>query len=105
MSITLIVIIVVALALAAFATYKAPRLTSVILWAMVASVFLSAALILVLPGDIRTRVFWFGMCLPITWVALQFWCYFDERQWRVVAGLLGIIVFGAVAVVLLAPAV
>ncbi|MEL6243807.1 MAG: hypothetical protein AAFQ21_00575 [Pseudomonadota bacterium] len=90
-------ILVVVLALIGFFTWKAPRLTSVILWALIASMLFSAALLLTLPVEFKSLALWMALAVPIIWVAFQFWCYWDKRGWRVTAGLITIsILSGAV---------
>ena len=88
MSPVLIGILIAVLVGLAVATWKAPRLTSILIWAMVAAVLVSAAGALMAPGAVRERVLWTIMLFPVVWVALQFWCYWDQRKWRVVSGLL-----------------
>ena len=81
----------------AVATWKAPRLTSVIWWALVASMLFSAALLLTLPIPFRSLALWMALAVPIIWVAFQFWCYWDGKGWRVATGMILIsIVSGAI---------
>ena len=79
----------VATALSAW-TVHAPRLTSVIIWSLVASMFLSAALILTLPIEFKTLAIWMALAVSLIWVAFQFWCYWDKHGWRVASGLITI---------------
>lgn len=69
-------------------TVHAPRLTSVILWSIVASMLLSAALLLTLPIEFRALALWMALAVSLIWVAFQFWCYWDKHGWRVAAGLI-----------------
>lgn len=69
-------------------TVHAPRLTSVILWSLVASMLLSAALMLTLPIEFRALALWMALAVSIIWVAFQFWCYWDKHGWRVASGLI-----------------
>ncbi|MEM7734533.1 MAG: hypothetical protein AAF267_01980 [Deinococcota bacterium] len=84
------------------ATWRAPRLTSALLWSLVSAVLVSAALILVVPGAFRDKVFWFAMLLPFVWVAMQFWLYWDKHRWRVTLALFGLATVSA-AIVFLSP--
>ena len=69
-------------------TVHAPRLTSVILWSLVASMLLSAALLLTLPFEFRALAIWMALAVSIIWVAFQFLCYWDKHGWRVASGLI-----------------
>ncbi|MEL6362257.1 MAG: hypothetical protein AAFR21_14365 [Pseudomonadota bacterium] len=81
------------------ATWKAPRLTSIIWWALVATIFSSAALLLIVPGPFSEKALWIALSVPLIWVGLQFWCYWDKSKWRVASGLIvlslvsGLVVF------------
>ncbi|MEM6535069.1 MAG: hypothetical protein AAF613_05445 [Pseudomonadota bacterium] len=68
-------------------TIHAPRLTSVILWSLLASMLLSAALMLTLPVPFRALAIWMALAVSLIWVGFQFWCYWDKRGWRVASGL------------------
>lgn len=69
-------------------TVHAPRLTSVIIWALLASMLLSAALMLTLPVEFRALAIWMALAVSLIWVAFQFWCYWDKHGWRVASGLI-----------------
>lgn len=58
MSPIVIGIVVVVLAGIIAATVKAPRLTSVILWSLVATIFFTAALLLTAPGPFSEKALW-----------------------------------------------
>jgi len=87
------------------ATWKAPRLTSVILWALLATIFSSAALLLVLPGPFSEKALWVALSVPLIWVAFQFWCYWDSRKWRVTGGLIAISIMSGIVVFMTEPLV
>ena len=80
------------------ATWKAPRLTSIILWAMIAAVTVSAAIAVIGPGPLRERVLWTILLFPVTWTALQFWCYWEQKPWRVVTGLIALSVASGIII-------
>lgn len=84
-------------------TIKAPRLMSVLIWSFVATVLFSAAIILMWPGPLSNKLLWMALLSPIIWVALQFWCYWQGKGWRVVLAMLAISVLGALAVALVDP--
>ncbi|ADM10769.1 hypothetical protein PB2503_13659 [Parvularcula bermudensis HTCC2503] len=72
------------------ATWKAPRLTSVILWSLIATLFIGAAALDVLPGAFSEKALWLTLAVPLIWAGLQFWTYWEKRAWRVAAALLGV---------------
>jgi len=99
MSPVLISIVVATVALLGLATWKAPRLTSVIFWALIATLFLGAAGLIVLPGAFSEKALWISLGLPVVWAIIQFWTYWERRSWVVTGGLIaatvvcGIILF------------
>lgn len=103
MSVTLWLIIALLILGLGLATAKAPRLTSALWWSTTATIFGISALAFLLPGPLRERLLWLALTTPLFWVALQFWCYWDERPWRVVSGLLVITFGGAAITAALAP--
>ncbi|MEM1380701.1 MAG: hypothetical protein AAGH41_08760 [Pseudomonadota bacterium] len=92
--------VVVAIGLA---TWKAPRLTSVILWALVATIFLGAALLIAFPGPFAEKAIWLSLLVPVIWAGLQFWVYWERRSWVVASGLIGISLASAALVFTLEP--
>ncbi|MGB6230970.1 MAG: hypothetical protein WBF53_12695 [Litorimonas sp.] len=87
----------------ALASWKAPRLTSVIVWALLAAIFLTAALLMHLPGSFSEKALWLTLGVPLIWVGLQFWTYWDRKPWRVTGGLIAITVVCAVLVFTTTP--
>ena len=105
MTVWLIVLGAVGIA-AALATWKAPRLTSIILWALTATIFISSALALTLPGPFSERALWVALAVPLIWAVFQFWCYWDKSQWRVAGGMIALTLVGGIVVYLVdAPGV
>lgn len=88
---------------AGWATYRAPRLTSVIWWSFTATIFVSAALIILLPGELRGRLLWSAFFIPVAWVAVQFWCYWESRPGRVAVTLIAATVVGMLVVLFTEP--
>ncbi|MEO0972044.1 MAG: hypothetical protein AAFX85_03040 [Pseudomonadota bacterium] len=80
------------------ATARAPRLTSVLFWLFLSAVLVTAAAVLMVPGAFRDKVFWLSMGLPFTWVAFQFWLYWDRSRWRVTGVLVALALASAVVV-------
>jgi len=87
------------------ATWKAPRLTSVIWWSLIATIFFCSALLLALPGDFSTIALWLTLFVPICWAVFQFWCYWDSSKWRVTLSLITITVVSIGVVVSIEPPV
>ncbi|MEM7360245.1 MAG: hypothetical protein AAF431_14175 [Pseudomonadota bacterium] len=93
----------VSLVLLGYFTYKAPRLTLVLIGSFIATVFVSAALLLILPGEFGEKAIWMALLVPIIWVALQFWCYWDQSAKRVVIGHVLMSVLGGLIVFFVEP--
>ncbi|MEO0367811.1 MAG: hypothetical protein AAF197_03390 [Pseudomonadota bacterium] len=100
-----IAILLVAIAALAYYSYKAPRLTSILIWTVISTTFGSAALLLALPGDFAEKAILMSLSVPVSWVALQFWCYWDQSHWRVLFGNIAICVVGGIVVWLTEPLV
>lgn len=73
-----------------FFSWKKPRLSSIIIWATVATVLLTSAALIVIPGEFRAKAVWLSLSVPITWVAFQYWCYWADSQWKVLLSLVAI---------------
>lgn len=76
------------LGLLGFATWKRPRLMGTVLWSFFSMVLMSAALIILLPGDLFNRMIIITFLSPLFWVGLMFWCYYGKHQWRSVGAML-----------------
>lgn len=64
-------------------SWKKPRLSSIIVWALVATVLLTSAALLLIPGDFSAKAIWLSLSVPIIWTAFQYWCYWADNQWKV----------------------
>ena len=69
-------------------SWKKPRLSSIIIWSTVATILLTSAALIAIPGDFQTKALWLSLSVPITWVGLQYLCYWAESEWKVLGGLL-----------------
>ena len=105
MSPFIIGILITVMILLGLATWKAPRLTSVIWWSLVATIFVGAAGLLVLPGNFADNALWLTLAVPLIWAAFQFWSYWEKRAWRVPAGLIAISVLSAIIVFSIEPVI
>lgn len=85
------------------ATWKAPRLTSVTILSLLTTIFVTSAILIHGPGPFDERAVWMTMFIPILWIILQLWCYWDGKPWRVVGGQIGMIVVSAIIVALSGP--
>lgn len=100
----MLVIFVAALLLGAgVATWKSPRLTSALLWSLVTTTFITAALLLVLPGAFSDKALWIALSVPIIWVGFQYWCYYANSAWLVVITQISISIAGGITVFLSNP--
>ena len=85
------------------ATWKAPRLTSILIWTSLATTLACTAGIMILPGDLINNLIWLPLLFPLIWIALQFWCYWDASKWRVTIGLIALCIVSGVAVSTMPP--
>ncbi len=92
-----------ALLVAVLATIKAPRLVSVLWWALVATMCITAAIAMNLPGDVRENLTALLLIIPLIWVGLQFWAYWDHSKWRVAGGMVGLCVVSGVVISISSP--
>ncbi|MEO0550452.1 MAG: hypothetical protein AAFZ91_11075 [Pseudomonadota bacterium] len=86
-------------------TVTAPRLTSVLIWALIAAMMLSAALLLLLPINFSALAIWLTFIMPLLWVVIQFWCYWERRTWIIVTGLIVVSIASTLIVLLIPPPV
>ncbi|MEM9599893.1 MAG: hypothetical protein AAF926_02610 [Pseudomonadota bacterium] len=61
-----------------------------------AAIFATCVLLMHLPGSFSEKALWLTLAVPLIWCGFQFWCYWDEKAWRVTAGLIVITILGAV---------
>lgn len=85
------------------ATWRAPRLTSILIWTTLATTLVGSAGFMNMPGDIANNLFWVMLLFPLIWIALQFWCYWDASKWRVAGGLIALCIVSGVMVFTSAP--
>lgn len=103
MSPFILVVSLTVLVAAIWASWKAPRLTSSLLWVLLATLFFSAALISIVPGGLRLRLIWTSLLLPFIWVGFLFWCHWEQQRWRVPLGMIGLTMLSGVLVFLFKP--
>jgi len=105
MSPVILGIVAVVFAGIGFSTWKAPRLTSVIFWALIATLFLGAAALIVLPGAFSEKALWMSLVLPVIWAAVQFWTYWEKRAWVVAGGLIAVTIICGIIIFTMEPVV
>lgn len=71
----------------AWSTWRKPRLTASIVWALTATLLGAAALALLLPSEIKPTLLWISILTPLLWVAFLVWCHWDARPYRPAVGL------------------
>lgn len=86
-----------------WSTWRKPRLTSSIIWALTATVLGTAGLLLVSPTEFKPTILWMALATPLIWAGLMFWCFWDSRQWRPALGLITITLLGVAAVAVVPP--
>ncbi|MEL7231965.1 MAG: hypothetical protein AAGJ85_05585 [Pseudomonadota bacterium] len=85
------------------ATWKAPRLTSILFWATLATILVGSAAAMVMPGEVAENLIWLVLAFPLIWVGLQFWCYWDGSKWRVAAGMIGVCIVSGLVIYISPP--
>lgn len=86
-------------------TVAAPRLTSVILWSMIAALLGSSALSVIIPGNFLAVGIGVALAVSLIWVAFQFWCYWDKHGWRVASSLITISIISGIIAFTVPPSV
>ena len=78
-------------------TWRSPRLSSLFVWSLVATLMLTSVLLIWLPGEFAEKARWVALSVPLIWVGLQYWCYHEASAKRVTASLIAMsCVFGLV---------
>lgn len=85
------------------ATWKAPRLTSILIWTSLATTLACTAGIMIMPGDLANNLIWLTLIFPLIWIALQFWCCWDASKRRVVCGLMSLCIVSGLLVSTIPP--
>ncbi len=86
------------LVLLSWFSWKKPRLSSILIWSMLAAMLLTSVVLLVMPAPFLDKATWLSLSLPITWCGLQYWCYWAESQWQVLFGLISLSIVSAVLI-------
>ena len=68
-----------------------------------ATIFVGAAALLVLPGSFSDKALWLTLAVPLIWAGLQFWAYWERRAWRVAAGMMSLTLVSGLIVFTLEP--
>lgn len=78
------------------------RVLSVTLLSLVATIFLSSALLLALPGNFAVRALWITILVPVVWAGFMTYSYWDQKAWRTVT-VLGAFSIAGIIIVILSP--
>ncbi len=78
------------------------RVVSVTLLSLVATIFLSSALLLALPGDFSERALWITIFVPLIWASFMTYSYWDKKAWRTMLTL-GLVSITGIAIVIISP--
>ena len=98
-------IAMLALGFIIWATIRSPRLTNVLFWSLLATIGSSSAILLIAPGSFSEKALWVALSVPLIWVALQFWCYWDQQPHRVTAGLITTTLISAAIISITEPVI
>lgn len=69
-------------------SWKKPRLSSILVWSLLATILLTSAALIILPGKFSIKANWLGLSVPIIWTVFQYWCYWIENEWKVMLSLI-----------------
>ncbi len=86
-------------------SWKKPRLSSILVWSLIATLSSTAAALLIIPGPFSSKALWIALSVPIIWSAFQYWCYWADSQWQVLWSLLAISCVSALIVMNVDPVV
>ncbi|MEM6536899.1 MAG: hypothetical protein AAF668_04130 [Pseudomonadota bacterium] len=89
----------------AFATWKAPRLTSILFWSLMATIPTASLIVFLAPGSFLNRVGWLAVSLPAIWVAFQFLSYWLPRPRLTALGFILISATGFAFIAATGPAI
>ncbi|MFT5579607.1 MAG: hypothetical protein ACI9WS_002367 [Paraglaciecola psychrophila] len=84
-------------------SWKRPRLSSIIFWSLISSIFITAAGLLILPGPFAEKARWIALSVPIIWVGIQYWCYSADNEEAVLLALISASIVGGSIVVSVNP--
>ncbi|MGD8327142.1 MAG: hypothetical protein PVF65_09515 [Sphingomonadales bacterium] len=98
MNLAIITISALVLILLVLLTWKKPRLSAVVIWALLATIFTCAVLLKVLPGNFADKALWITLFFPLLWALFQTWVYWETKAWRAVLSLVVLTISGALFV-------
>lgn len=80
------------------------RLLSLLLLSTLATILLSAAILVRAPGAFDQKALWVGLAVPLIWLGFMLYAYWDAKGWRTaVVPLLGSVVGAAIVFTSAAP--
>lgn len=97
-----IILALLGLFLLAYFTWRAPRLASVIIWSLACTLLFSTVMFLWLPVALAEKALLIALSVPVTCVAMQYWCYHHDSAKGVAATLISLSLICA-AIVAVSP--
>ena len=88
-----------------YGTWRNPRLWSALFWTFVATFLMSAAIVVAFPAPFADKTFAVTIVMPLVWVGLQFWLYWNPGRWTVTLILFVIILLSGGIIALSPPPV
>ena len=72
--------LIVLMALGVF-SWKKPRLSSVLIWSVITTIFLVTVALMTLPIEFASKAQWLTFLVPIILISFQYWCYWVDSEW------------------------
>lgn len=86
-----------------FWSWKNPRAAGSVVWALITTMALGAALLVSFPTHLSQLALWLTVFVPVIWVGFSFWCYFDNISWRPLSGMVLITMISAIVLIISDP--
>ena len=81
-------------------SWKKPRLSSILIWSLLATVLITTVILVTLPVDFSSKAQWLSFLVPLILVGFQYWCYWANSERLVLLGLVALsIVSGGIVMV------
>jgi len=84
-------------------SWKRPRLSSILIWSLVATTLVSTVALMTLPYDFASKAQWLSFLVPLILVGFQYWCYWSENARRVLFALIILSVLSGGVVIAIDP--
>ena len=98
-ALTISIILIAVVVLGVF-SWKKPRLSSILIWSLLATVLITTVMLVTLPVDFSSKAQWLSFLVPLILVGFQYWCYWANSERLVLLGLVALsIVSGGIVMV------